>query len=315
MVEKHMQHGFPIYQNFVDFKKAFDRVWHKGLWDTLRSFQVDEGLIRTIIGLYDGSTSSVRLHNKVGEPFPMTVGVRQGCPLSPVLFNIYFEKVMRNALEGHEPSVSIGWRPLSNLRFADDIALIAGSSEELQDLTNRVNTCANQYGMHVSTEKSKVLVNAISPAEVDIKLNGKTLEQVQTFKYLGSIMSEDGSSANDVHARLQAATAAMTRLNKIWNSGMISFTTKFPIYKSLVIPVLTYGCETWTLLSEQEKKIAAFEMKCYRTGMHNLRPAGHIRPAKQCRPAREASAHSTGNRHVSNNNEKKIPPPKKKKKN
>ncbi|PVD38790.1 hypothetical protein C0Q70_01413 [Pomacea canaliculata] len=216
-----MQHGNSVYHNFVDFKKAVDRVWHEGLWDTLRSFQVDEGLIRTIIGLYDRSTSSGQLHNKVGKPFPMTMGIRQGCPLSPVLFNIYLEKVMSSALKATNPP----------FRSEGD-----RSDSELQDLTNRLDTCARHYGMEISTEKSKVLANAISPAEADIKLNGKTLEQVQTFKYLGSTLTSDGSSAEVVRARLEAATAAMTRLSRIWNSKRISFATKFRLYKSLVVP-------------------------------------------------------------------------------
>lgn len=119
MVVKHLQHSKALYHNFVGFRRAFDGICHKGLWNVLRSYSVDEGLILNIKALYDGSRSSVLLNSQVGESFPTTVGVCQGCLLSLVLFNIYLEKVMRNKLEDHKSSILIRGRP-SNLLFAEE---------------------------------------------------------------------------------------------------------------------------------------------------------------------------------------------------
>ena len=263
MIEKHLQHQKDIHHNFIDFKKAFDRVWHEGLWKVLRDFNVDEGLVQLLHALYDNSSSAVLINNEVGEFFRTTVGVRQGCILSPVLFNIFLERIMQDTLSEHSTSISVGGRSVCNLRFADDIDLMAGSNEELQDLTNRLTNSANAYGMEVSAEKSKIMVNSRNNRTSTITMNGTPLEQVNHFKYLGATLSSDGSSTADIRIRLATATSAMAKLKKIWSSR-ISFTTKYRLYKSLVLSVLLYGCEAWTLLAETERRLEAFEYKCLR---------------------------------------------------
>lgn len=264
MIEKHLQHQKILYHNFIDFRKAFDRVWHDGLWQVMRGFNIEEGLVQIIEALYKNSSSAVLLNNELGEFFQTTVGVRQGCLLSPVLFNIYLEKIMQDTLRDHHTSISIGGRPLCNLRFADDIDLMAGSNNELQVLTTRLEESAGAYGMEVSHEKSKVLVNSMNDTSADITMNGQKLEEVNSFKYLGATLSKDGSCTAEVRIRIAAAMAAMARLSRIWKSSNISFTTKYRLYQSLVVSILLYGCETWTLLADSERRIMAFETKCLR---------------------------------------------------
>ena len=120
---------------------------HDGLWQVLRNFNIEEGLILCIEALYKNASSAVLLGSQVGEYFKTTVGVRQGCLLSPVLFNLFLENIMRETLHDFTPTVSIGGRPLCNLRFADDIDLIAGSNSELQDLTDRLTSRSTAHGM------------------------------------------------------------------------------------------------------------------------------------------------------------------------
>ena len=109
-------------------------------------------------------------------------------------------------------SVSIGGRPLCNLRFADDIDLLGSSEEELQQLTRRLEETAAEYGMEISSEKSKILVNSIKPRpSTNIQMNGQTLEEVEQFKYLGSTHTKDGTSVKEEKIRLAQAHSAMTR--------------------------------------------------------------------------------------------------------
>ena len=115
LIEKCLEHQQELY----DFKKAFDRVWHEGLWDTLRQFGIEDDLIQSIESLYKNASSAVLLGGELGEFFPATIGVRQGCILLPVLFNIFLERIMQEALSDFDSTVSIGGRPLCNLRFAD----------------------------------------------------------------------------------------------------------------------------------------------------------------------------------------------------
>ena len=269
LIEKHIEHQKDLYHNFIDFKKAFDRVWHEGLWMVLRSFNIEEGLVLMIKALYDNATSAVLLNNRIGDSFRTTVGVRQGCLLSPVLFNVFLENIMRETLLDFHTTISVGGRPLCNLRFADDIDLLAGSNNELQELTDRLVDRSGAYGMEVSSEKSKVMVNSTNDeVHADITMNGQKLEEVEGFKYLGATLTKDGRSTIEVKTRLAAATSAMAKLNKIWGSRTISFNTKLKLFKSLVLSILLYGCESWTLSAELEKRIQAFEMKSYRRLLH-----------------------------------------------
>ena len=263
LIEKYIQHQQSLFHNFIDFKKAFDRVWHEGLWHVLRSFNIEEGIVGTIEALYNSSSSAVLLNNQLGEFFRTTVGVRQGCILSPALFNLFLENIMQETLMDHVTTVSIGGRPLCNLRFADDIDLMGGSNAELQDLTDKLVNRAGAYGMEVSSEKSKVMVNSPTREIGDIRMNGSQLEEVETFKYLGATLQKDGTCSAEIRIRIATATAAMTKLCRVWKSN-ISLPTKFRLYRSLVLSTLLYGCESWTLTADSERRIQAFENKCQR---------------------------------------------------
>ena len=264
MMEKHLQHQRDLQHNFIDFKKAFDRVWHEGLWQVLRNFGIEEGLIQTIQALYNTSSSAVLLNNQIGDYFKTSVGVRQGCLLSPVLFNLFLENIMRETLHDFHSTISIGGRTINNLRFADDIDLMGGSNTELQDLTNRLTERAGAYGMEVSTEKSKVMVNSTSNTTAQIYMNGQELEVVDSFKYLGSTLTKDGRSSTEIKTRLALATSALSKLSKIMRSKDITLPTKLKLFRSLVLSILLYGCESWTLTAETTRRIQTFETKSFR---------------------------------------------------
>ena len=92
LCEKYLQHQQSLYHVFIYFKKAFDKVWHAALWATMRKYNIGSKLIRTIEHLYDNATSAVIFNSSIGDWFRTTVGVRQGCLLSPTLFNIFSGK-------------------------------------------------------------------------------------------------------------------------------------------------------------------------------------------------------------------------------
>ena len=121
LCKKYLQHQQDLYHVFIDFKNAFDRAWHAALWASMKKNIISANLIRVIKNLYDKATSAVLFNSSVGDWFRTTVGVRQGCLLSPTLFNIFLERIMTDASEDHEGTVSIGGRTITNLRFADDI--------------------------------------------------------------------------------------------------------------------------------------------------------------------------------------------------
>ena len=197
-------------------------VWHAALWATMRKYNISANLVRTIEQLYDKATSAVQINGSIGEWFRTTVGVRQGCLLSPTLFNSFLERIMSDALEEHDGKVSIGGRNITNLQFADDI-------ESLD------KTCT-RYKMEISSEKTKLMTNSASGIQREIKVKGQKLGTVTSFKYLGAVVSDNGSKP-EVLSRITQATAALTKLKPICRDNNISLGSKVKLMRSLVISV------------------------------------------------------------------------------
>ena len=157
-------------------------------WQVLRSFNIEGGLVQAIQALYENSSSAVLLNSQLREFFKTTVGVPQRRLLSPILFNLFLEKIMKETLHDHHVSISIGGRSICNLRFAEGINLDSyffSSNGELQGLTNRLVDRARAYGKEVSTEKSKIMTNSTHNISANISMNG---EEVTSFKYLGATL-------------------------------------------------------------------------------------------------------------------------------
>ena len=129
-MKKHIQHK-KLFHYFKYFKKAFDRVWHKGLWYVMRSFGMGERLFQIIQALCKNAASEILLNSDTGEYFRTILGVRQGCLLSPYLFNIVLVKIICKTLHIFKSTISIGGRTLSNLRLIEDISLTGGRNKEL----------------------------------------------------------------------------------------------------------------------------------------------------------------------------------------
>ena len=261
LCERYLQHQQDLFHVFVDFKKAFDRVWHAALWSTMKLYNINANLIKVIESLYSKATRAVYYNGSVGEWFRTTVGVRQGCLLSPTLFNIFLERIMTDALENHEGSVSIGGRTITNLRFADDIDALAWKEDELVKLINHLDTTSTKYGMEISAEKTKLMTSNTKGISLDVRIGGQKLETVQSFKYLGSVVTDEGPK-QEIMSRIAQTIGALTKLKTIWKDENIS--SKIRLMRSLVISIFLYACETWTLTAELEKKIQTTEMRCFR---------------------------------------------------
>ena len=181
LCERYLHHQQDLYHVFIDFKKAFDRVWHASLWATMRLYNINTNLINATQNRYDKATSAVCFNGSTGGWFRTKVGVGQGCLLSPTLINIFLERIMADALEDHKSTVSIGCRTISNLRFADDIDGLAGSGLELANLLDRLDETSTAYGMQISAEKTKLMTKNTNGISSNIRANGEQLETVQIF--------------------------------------------------------------------------------------------------------------------------------------
>ena len=143
---------------------------------------------------------------------------------------------------------------------ADDIILLATSEAELQELVDRLDRVSRKYSLLINVDKTKVM--ASDGIACRILIQNEQLEQVNTFPYLGSLITEDGECTTEFRTRLNQGQAIAASLQKIWKSHTIPISTKIRLMKALgVWPVATYGCENWTLRKNEETRLDAFEMK------------------------------------------------------
>ena len=136
-----------------------------------------------------------------------------------------------------------GGRNITNLRFADDIDGLANSEHDLFKLTESINEASKRYGMEINGEKTKIMTNNPDGFQKSMTLNNVTVEVVNKFKYLGSIISDKGSKP-EIIARIAQATKAISKLQRIWKSSSIVLTHKLKLINTLVHSVFLYGCET-----------------------------------------------------------------------
>ena len=128
IIEKHLQHQRGMFQNSIDVKKMFYRVWHPGPWHVVRNFNIDKWLVQAIQALCGNSSSAVLLNSQLWEFLKTTVRVRQGYLLSPILFNLNLEKIMQETLHEYHTPIAISGRLMCNLRFADESILWMAST-------------------------------------------------------------------------------------------------------------------------------------------------------------------------------------------
>ena len=224
-------------------------------------YNINDNLI-TIECLYNKATTAVYDDNNIGEWFRTANGVSQGCLLSSTLFNIFLERIMADALEDHEGTISIGGRTITHLRFDDDIDGLAGLEQELVKLVNHLEA-STAYGMQVGAEKTQLMTNNTNCISIDITIDNKKLETVRSFKYLGAVVSDEGSKP-EVLSRIAQTTAEATKLKSHLERQehfhqIQGQTDAFPGHVHILC-----ACETWTITADIERRIQALEMRCFR---------------------------------------------------
>ena len=218
-MEKAREHPIDLFMCFIDYKKAFDCVYHEILWVILRDMGVPVHLIVLLRRLYTNQEATVRTEFGETDNIDIGKGVRQGCSLSPLLFNIYADDIMREDLEESEKGISIGGRMVTKLRNADDTTLLAGTKEDFLELVGRVGRASEKAGLYLNVGKTKVMTTGdIGEVTVD----GKDTEVVTKFVFLGTLITEDGLCEKEVRRRIAMGKAAMGGQTSIWKDGGVT---------------------------------------------------------------------------------------------
>ena len=264
IVEQTLEWQTPLYICFVDFEKAFDSVDRQSIWRILKHYGVPEKIVNIIGLLYEELTCQVIHDGRLSDEFAVNTGVRQGCLLSPLLFLIVLDWVTRQAYANSGKGIQ--WslmKKLEDLDFADDLALLSHRLQDLQDKIDSLGEVAEQVGLKISREKTKVMrIN--TKQDTPIAIRGSQVEEVEEFVYLGSKISQSGGTDEDIIQRTRKARQVFAILRPVWRSKAISSHTKLRIFNSNVKSVLLYGSETWRVTSGSTKKIQCFINKCLR---------------------------------------------------
>ena len=219
---------------FIDFEKAFDWVNHEEMIKCLNDIGISGKDLKLIVNLYWTQRESIRLEKSVSDGIRIKRGVRQGCMLSPCLFNLYTETIFRHIEDSK--GVIIGGTQINNLRYADDTVLLADSEEHSQTMMNKVNEVGKSYNMKINTKKTKAMVisrNENKP-KVNIKVDGTAVEQIGNFNYLGQTVSDDGRCVDEIKKTIGIAKTTFSKMKDILKSTKIPLTTRKRILQCYV---------------------------------------------------------------------------------
>ena len=233
----------------------------------MKHFGFNEKLINQIKALYSISKnqSAITVNGGLTEYISTSIGVLQGCILSPPLFNITLEAMMKIVKDKVNSGVNLYGTKVNNLRYADDIIGVTETAGELQELTSSINTVSERIGMQINKDKTNTMMIGRRHENFNIQINNEELKQVKDFVYLGSKFTENNDHSEDIKRRLVLARQKFAQLKAIWKSKYISTELKIRLYNALIVPIAIYGSETWTLIQYTTNKIQAFEMQCMRT--------------------------------------------------
>ena len=202
--------------------------------------------------LYAGQEAPVRTGYGTTDWFQIGKGVHQGCILSPCLFNLYAEYIIRNTgWDEAQAGIKIAGRNINNLRYTDDTTLMAESEEELKSLLMKVKVESEKFGLKLSIQKTMIMASGpITSWQID----GETVETVRDFIFGGSKITADSDCSHEIKRRLLLGRKIMTNLDRILKSRDNTLSTKVHLVKAMVFPVVMYGCKSWTIKKAEHLK-------------------------------------------------------------
>ena len=194
--------------------------------------------------LYAGQEATVKTGHGTTDWFQIERGIHQGCILSPCLFNLYAQYIMRNAgLDEAKVGIKIAGRNTNNLRYTDDTTLMA-ESEELKSLLMQVKEESKKVGLKLNIQKTKIMASGpITSWQID----GETVETVTYFIFLGSKITADGYRSHEIKRRLLLERKVITNLDSILKSRDIALPTNVHLFKAIVFPEVKDECDSWTI--------------------------------------------------------------------
>lgn len=262
----------PIVCTFVDFKKAYDSIDRQSLFNILEERGLDTKTRKLIEQTLTDTKSKIKFIDEISEPFIIKTGVRQGDGISPLLFNLVLDKVMKEwEIELRKQNF---WKPIElgrgkgklnipYLAFADDLAIVTDSEETAIKQIEVLKECAEKVGLQISFGKTEFICSKLDIPK--LKTNYGEINRVKHFKYLGEVIEPTGLEKIAQQNRLQKIKKAFGLVQNIYNKKCLSKGTKIRHYNTVIKPTVTYASETLSLNRKQDlQEIKKVERKIIR---------------------------------------------------
>jgi exonuclease III len=260
--EKAKEYKMPLCLGFIDYEKAFDSIEFTPMFNALKNQGIDPEYITLLQDLYSGATATLKLHRD-SDSIKLERGARQGDNISPKLFTGCLQDAVISKINWEEKGIKIDGEHLSHLLFADDIVIIAQSPEELEGILNDIHTTSQPVGLNMHLGKTKVMFNEFA-TKSPITVDGNVIEEVDSYVYLGKTVTQDGDLLPEVKRRIALGWAAFGRVDNIMKSRTTSMKIKQKVFNEYVLPVMTYGSETWALNKAVVDRLAVAQRKMER---------------------------------------------------
>lgn len=239
----------PIFTCFVDFSKAFDSVWHIGLFKKLLELKIGGNFYKIIKHMYSNSKFVVKKGKLISDINNLYKGVRQGDGLSPMLFNIYTNDLPEIFDQSKTEPVELDLTKLNCLLYADDLILLSESEKGLQSCLDYLSTYCSRWKLNINISKTKVMVFSKGKRKLSnfkFNINNQTLEVVEKYKYLGVILNFNGNLKHAAdHMFNKGLKAVFSLKSRILDFDLAKVKLKLKLFDTLIKPIITYGSEIW----------------------------------------------------------------------
>lgn len=272
LTEKCNEYQSPLCLLFIDFKKAFDTVEHNAVLNSLIEQGINPNYIRIIQDINNNTSTQITMFH---EPIHIAIhrGVRQGDVISPNLFTATLESMLRKINLGG--GKKIDGETLKILLFADDIILISENPQILENMLRQIHTECQKIGLEIHPDKTQWMKNSFCEKHT-IKLNYKTIEEVQSYKYLGQTIQMNNDISTEIKNRKRAAWIGFNKIKEVLTDNNIAMEKRSDLFNTHILPALTYGSETWNTTKIEEEGLRVTQRAIERR-MCNVSKLEHIR--------------------------------------